>query len=323
MLVNRTDSQKTVFLEFQRLNEQKRKKKAIHLLFEQIKEDPELKEANLFSDSDKLNERMNDDFVIKYFIEPFSHYDFYTTKVDGLGAAYEVLGKLSGKDVRVGQFFTPESVVRFMVKLAELEPSDKVLDPACGTARFLTYSMENMTSKVSGSNIEERKNRIRTTQLLGTDDDLNVARLAKMNMYIHGDGKTNIQDKDGLLLSEFDEEIDVILTNPPLGELTYMKDTYDETFRLKRMEVIPHRNVTEENLQEYQKRLNDAQRKLDNAIRMGRKTTSYERRVRENMDLIAECRVLIARGEPKLETTGNQMKGEPCSSTPRNTTSGR
>jgi type I restriction enzyme M protein len=203
------------FLEFQRLNEQKKKKKAIHLLFDQIKEDPELKDAKLFSEADKLKERMNDDFVIKYFIEPFSKYHFYTTKVDGLGAAYEVLGKLSGKDVKVGQFFTPENVVKFMVKLAELEPTDVVLDPACGTARFLTYAMEDMLAKVSGSNIETQKKRIRATQLFGTDDDLNVAKLAKMNMYIHGDGKTNIQDLDGLLLYNLDNKIDVILTNPP------------------------------------------------------------------------------------------------------------
>jgi len=300
---------KDAFLRFQNLIGQKKKKKAIQELFDKIKEDLELKEAKLFSDSDRLSEKMNDDFVIKYFIEPFSRYHFYTTKVDGLGAAYEVLGKLSGKDVKVGQFFTPENVVRFMVRLAELEPTDKILDPACGTARFLTFAMEDMLSKVSGSNTDAQKQRIKTTQLFGTDDDLNVAKLAKMNMYIHGDGKTNIQDSDGLLLYNFDDKIDVILTNPPLGELTYMKDTYDKDFRLKRMEVIPRRNATEGTLQEYKKRLAKFQEKLETARKSGKKTISYEKKVNEYNDKIAECRVLIDRGEPVLETTGNQMKG--------------
>lgn len=296
------------FLKFQSMVDQKKKKKAIHELFEKIKGDKELKEAKLFTDFDRLSEKMDDEFVVKYFIEPFSQHHFYTTKVDGLGAAYEVLGKLSGKDVKVGQFFTPENVVRFMVKLAELEPTDKVLDPACGTARFLTYSMEDMLSKVSGSNIEEQKKRIRATQLFGTDDDLNVAKLAKMNMYIHGDGKTNIQDKDGLLLYEFDNKIDVILTNPPLGELTYMKDTYDDNFRVKRMEVIPRKNITEEHLNEYQRRLSVLREKYIQVRKTG-KTTSYEKKIREYEDKIAECRVLIKNGEPEFETTGNQMKG--------------
>jgi len=293
---------KESFLRFQDMMGQKKRKEAIHDLFEKIKEDQELKDAHLFTESDRLSEKMYDDFVLKYFIEPFSRYHFYTTKVDGLGAAYEVLGKLSGKDVKVGQFFTPESVVRFMVKLAELVSTDKVLDPACGTARFLTYAMEDMLSKVLGPNIDTQTKTIRTAQLFGTDDDLNVAKLAKMNMYIHGDGKTNIQDRDGLLLQEFDGAIDVILTNPPLGELTYMKDTYNEEFRLRRMEVIPRKNVTEEHLRRYETRLNELQA-------VEQKSTSQQKRIQQLMIKIAECNLSTKTGTSTLETTGNQMKG--------------
>ena len=175
---------------------------------------------------------------------------------------YEVLGKLSGKDVKVGQFFTPENVVRFMVKLAELESTDKVLDPACGTGRFLIYSMEDMLEKVSGTNKKDRIKKIKREQLFGSDDDMNVAKLAKMNMYIHGDGKTNILDKDGLKLFDFDGQIDTILTNPPLGDLTYMKDTYDDDFRIKRMDIIPRKNITGNKLKFYEERLEHFTTKL-------------------------------------------------------------
>jgi type I restriction enzyme M protein len=290
------------FIKFQGMVGHKKKKRAVHELFKNIKDDPDLQTAHLFTDSDRLSERMTDSFVIKYFIEPFARYHFYTTKVDGLGAAYEVLGKLSGKDVKVGQFFTPENVVRFMVKLTELVSTDKVLDPACGTARFLTYAMGDMLSKVSGPNIDTQMKTVRITQLFGTDDDLNVAKLAKMNMYIHGDGKTNIQDRDGLLLSELDGAIDVILTNPPLGELTYMKDTYDEEFRLRRMEVIPRKNVTEEHLRRYETRLDELQS-------VDQKSASQQKRIQQLMIKIAECNLLMKAGTPTLETTGNQMKG--------------
>lgn len=293
---------KEFFTKFQGMVGHKKKKRAVHELFKNIKDDPDLQAAHLFTDSDRLSERMTDSFVIKYFIEPFARYHFYTTKVDGLGAAYEVLGKLSGKDVKVGQFFTPENVVRFMVKLAELVSTDKVLDPACGTARFLTYAMEDMFSKVLGPNIDTQTKTIRTAQLFGTDDDLNVAKLAKMNMYIHGDGKTNIEDRDGLLLQEFDGAMDVILTNPPLGELTYMKDTYNEEFRLRRMEVIPRKNVTEEHLRRYETRLNELQS-------VEQKSTSQQKRIQQLMIKIAECNLSTKAGTPTLETTGNQMKG--------------
>ena len=131
-----------------------------------------------------------------------------------------------------------------MVKLAELESTDIVLDPACGTGRFLIWAMYDMISKVSGKNAEGSLKSIRDCQLIGTDIDLNVAKLAKMNMYIHDDGKTNIWDEDGLLLYKkgLKDKIDVVLTNPPLGRTNYKKPEYDEEF-YNLMKVIP-RTIT-------------------------------------------------------------------------------
>ena len=299
--------QKT-FLEFQYMIGQEKKKKAVHELFKQIKEDKELQEAKLFTEMDRLSEKLDDDFVVKYFIEPFSRYHFFTNKIDGLGAAYEVLGKLSGKDVKVGQFFTPEYVVKFMVSLAELEPTDVVLDPACGTGRFLIYSMKDMLDKVAGVNVSIQEKHIKAKQLYGTDDDINVAKLAKMNMYIHGDGKANIFDKDGLKLFEFDKKIDIILTNPPLGNLTYMKDTYDDDFRLKRMEVIPRKNITKENTVIAEERIEYFKKKLEEAQKT-KSRVRYENKVKEYEERAAECKLLIKKQKEKCETTGNLMKG--------------
>lgn len=245
---------------------------------------------------------------MKYFIEPFSRYDFFTTKIDGLGAAYEVLGKLSGKDVKVGQFFTPPNVVSFIVKLAELEPTDVVLDPACGTGRFLIYSMEDMLNKVTGVNVSRHEKHIKTKQLYGTDDDINVAKLAKMNMYIHGDGKANISDEDGLKLFKFDNKVDVILTNPPLGNLTYMKDTYDDDFRLKRMELIPTKNITKEKLSLYEQKVEHFRKKFEGAQKT-KSRVKYENKVKEYEEKISECKLLIKGGKEEFETTGNLMKG--------------
>lgn len=225
------------FLDFQQDVSQEDGKKATEILFNQIKEDRELKVAKVFTEHDILAEKLNDSFVIDFFIKPFERYHFYTTKIDGLGAAYEVLGMRAGKDVKAGQFFTPENVVRFMVKLAELDVDDLILDPACGTGRFLIYSMEDLLSKVGSRNKADKINNIKRKQLFGSDYDARVAKLAKMNMYIHGDGKSNIRDSDGLLMFDFDDKVDVVLTNPPLGEQSYLKG--DDDFKLKRMEVIP------------------------------------------------------------------------------------
>jgi type I restriction-modification system DNA methylase subunit len=261
------------FLNFQRANHQERTKKAISLLFKQITQNKDLEEAQMFDATDKLANRLNDDFVLKYFIETFEEYQFYKEKIDGLGAAYEVLGKLSGKDVIVGQFFTPENVVRFMVKLTELDPENVVLDPACGTARYLIKSMEDMVNKVQDRPDKKTKeDKIKKTQLFGDDHDTQVAKLAKMNMYIHGDGKTNILDQDGLMLSQFDDKIDVILTNPPLGDLSYTMEEYDspkDEYRLKRMVTIPRKSLTVEKLEQAKEKLEDYQVRLRRATELG------------------------------------------------------
>ena len=117
-----------------------------------IKKDKNLVATKVFNIKDSLSNKMKDDFVLNEFIEPFEEYNFQIQKIDAIGAAFEALGKLSGKDTKAGQFFTPENIVKFMVKLAELKSDDKILDPACGTARFLIHSMQDMKEKISGRN---------------------------------------------------------------------------------------------------------------------------------------------------------------------------
>ena len=282
---------------------------AIHKLFADIKRDPKLIECKLFTDEDVLSDRLYDEFVIENFIKKFEEYPFYTTKVDGLGAAYEVLGQISSKDREAGQFFTPEKVVKFMVKMAELSPSDYVYDPACGTARFLTYSMDDMISKVKGKrNESELTSDIRKKQLFGTDDGPTVAKLAKMNMYIHNDGKTNIKDADGLTQYDKDNKIDIILTNPPLGDLSYWRAIYDNDFRLKRMEVIPKKNITQEELENTNKQIKMNQEKLI-FEKLPNKISRINRRLAYLQRKKIEVELKIEQKRSEYITSGSQMKG--------------
>jgi type I restriction-modification system DNA methylase subunit len=285
-------------------------KTAIHKLFDDIKSDSELKECNLFTDEDHLSKRLRDKFVLEHFIEPFEQYAFYTTKVDGLGAAYEVLGQESGKDKTVGQFFTPENVVKFMVKLAELHSSDVIFDPACGTARFLTYSMHDMMEKVKGTRDEaEKVKHIKREQLFGTDDDPTVAKLAKMNMFINGDGKTNIIDEDGLTQFSKDGKIDAILTNPPLGDLDYWRSIYDEDFRLKRMEVIPKKNMTKERLAKVEEKIRKINEKLSAGNLSIQLSKALDRRLNKLQVGKTELEYKIRDGRSDYAITGKLIKG--------------
>jgi len=284
------------------------KKKAIRKLFDSIKNDEEIQKSKLLTDDDILEKRLGDDFVIEHFIKKFEEYAFYTPKVDGLGAAYEVLGQLSGKDTRAGQFFTPENVVQFMVKLAELDVEDVIFDPACGTARFLTQALIDMTDKAKNLRGATMKiKNIKEQQLYGVDDDPTVSKLAKMNMYIHGDGKTNILDKDGLTEYEKDSKIDVILTNPPLGDVNYWRLIYDNDFRLERMEIIPKKNFTKEKLEKIQKEITEKQQSLTTEPQ--NKIEKIQNRLEQLNQKKSELEFQIKNNQSEYVTTGKMMKG--------------
>jgi len=149
---------------------------------------------------------------------------------------------------------------------------------------------------------------IREKQLYGTDDDPTVSKLAKMNMYIHGDGKTNIQDKDGLTQYDEDNKIDVILTNPPLGNLDYWRSIYDDDFRLKRMSIIPRKNITKEKLDKVEKEINEKQNVLS-IITDQRKIIRIQKRLVQLQQKKSDLEYKMRNNQSEYAITGKMMKG--------------
>lgn len=118
---------------------------------------------------------------------------------------------MRGKDL--GQYFTPRSVVKLGVKLARIkvdvdypEKSDLVYDGCCGTGGFLIDVLADMWAKVdaiTGKTSEEKsaaKDVIKNNHIWGCEvgKDPNLARIARLNMYLHGDGGATIFNLDGL-----------------------------------------------------------------------------------------------------------------------------
>jgi len=299
-------------------------KRAIHKLFRDVAVEAEFVSSGMFTEGDKLPDSVNDDFILDYIIPVFSKYSFLGTKIDALGAVYEVLALRAEKDVKVGQFFTPENVVRFMVKLAELDPQDYVLDPACGTGRFLIYAMDDMVRKAEASSVRNKPSvirHIRLCQLFGVDIDNRIAKIAKMNMWIHGDGKSNIfggPGCNGLVLHKhrfdgektFDNAFDVVLTNPPLGVLNYQvirftdePDADSPQKKLERMPVLPRKNLTLEKFSLAEKRL--AEHRLEYRALEQKKTELEEK------DVVQEW-IRLGAGEPaqKENERGRELRSD-------------
>ncbi len=204
-----------------------------HLIEAEIALDDDVRQANLL-EGVRMPVQINDGFVEGEVLPRLDDYRFRGTHVDALGAVFEALARRAEKDTRIGQFFTPDPIARFAVDVSRPGAAETVLDPAAGTGRFLVYSMERMrqhASTVTGVPLATVLQSIETRQILGTDADQWIVTIAKMNMYVHGDGKSNIIRENGLFLSDIQVfptrpgvlhgQVDVCLTNPPLGDMDY------------------------------------------------------------------------------------------------------
>ena len=152
---------------------------------------------------------------------------------------------MRGKDL--GQYFTPRTLVKMGVGLGDLKTTDYVLDGCCGTGGFLIDALADMWAKVNSnaslSNQVKGKKRkkIAQKQIYGIDfaKSPNLAKIARLNMYLHGDGGSRIFNVDSLDLRVtsdpndtpeetvekeemhdwgFVEKFNVVLTNPPFSK---------------------------------------------------------------------------------------------------------
>src|SRR5262249_45629907 len=104
----------------------------------------------------------------------------------------------------------------------------KVLDPACGTGGFLVYLMRDalgraaddlQKDKLTKKIHDEIASRLKRQTFFGADANDGVACAAKMNMIVAGDGQTNIQPENSLMLASQawktnNADCDIIITNP-------------------------------------------------------------------------------------------------------------
>jgi len=143
-------------------------------------------------------------------VKLLQHFDLHGIDEDLNGRLFETFLTATMRGKELGQFFTPRNVVKFMTELADLEASkehiDKVLDACCGTGGFLIEAMADLSNKIyknpslSSLQKEQLIDSIRNDCLYGIDAGKSppVARIARINMFLHGDGGSRIYFADSL-----------------------------------------------------------------------------------------------------------------------------
>ena len=152
------------------------------------------------------------------------------TDLDVKGEGYEHFlgGVFRGA---MGQYFTPRPIVRFMIDFLEPSIEDFLIDPACGSGGFLIYTLERMRkelfAKLDEKDAAYRWQDFALKQVYGIEINSQLARVSMMNMIIHEDGHTNIENNDALdnpdtwkrqkIREYFGKKFTLLLTNPPFG----------------------------------------------------------------------------------------------------------
>ncbi|MBI5805596.1 N-6 DNA methylase [candidate division TA06 bacterium] len=189
----------------------------------------------IFANDDCINMKPTTGREIVRLLEKYNLSD---TSEDVKGIAFE---RFLGKTFRgeIGQFFTPRTIVEYMIRMLAPREGDVVCDPASGSGGFLIRFFElvrqqiladvdrqyqSYTKELQGKKLTEAKRaellRNKYTELqatidqrqrdsrlwklanrciYGTDANDRMARTSKMNMIMHGDGHGGVHHHNGFI----------------------------------------------------------------------------------------------------------------------------
>ena len=136
---------------------------------------------------------------------------------DIMGDVYEyLLGKIASAGEN-GQFRTPRHIIKMIVELMQPKLTDRILDPAMGSAGFLVESAQFISRKYSKELMRtDNREHYKTRMFTGYDTDQSMLRIGAMNMMLHGVDAPNISYLDSLSAeNEERNEYTLIMANPP------------------------------------------------------------------------------------------------------------
>ena len=194
-------------------------------LFNKTKED--FAKDHLFDENETIKIRENS---FEQIVKELQVYNLSTTSDDVKGIAFE---QFLGRTFRgeLGQFFTPRTIVDFMVSVLDPQEGEYVCDPCCGSGGFLIRAFEYVREHIENE-VEVRKEDVKKS--LFTDD---YSKLPKKE-------QEKIDQKVIDAFSKMNYELDI---NNPMGRLRslsfdciYGTDANPRMARTAKMNMIMH-----------------------------------------------------------------------------------
>jgi len=210
---------------------------------------PKLKELKPSSDNHRANvvrwvfedayNYMKSGTLLRQVINKVNEIDFNSSHDRHMmGDLYEKILKDLQSAGNAGEFYTPRAVTQFMTEILDPQPSEKIMDPACGTGGFLVCAVEHMrTQGYVKTAAQEKKIKDR---IIGYEKKQLPHLLCTTNMMIHGVYSPEHVYHDNTLSRPYkdwskSQYVDLILTNPPFGgmEEDGIENNFPSEFRTR------------------------------------------------------------------------------------------
>jgi len=198
-----------------------------------------LYKSPLFDDIKFEDVKWNDD-TVNFILYTLGEHDFGRITKDILGRAYEQhIAKEERKEL--GQFYTPDFVVDYILDRVELSPDKKILDPACGSGGFLIKAYDRLRDSYRKEGWAEDKihNEILSKNLFGIDINPFATQLTVMNLFLkdleHPTSNINIVEGDSLERLENSLDLDYFHKESPLNKITKSDKKFSHSKVLKEM----------------------------------------------------------------------------------------
>jgi type I restriction enzyme M protein len=245
------------------------------LLFEQLTDtlEKEVKRGNkkrIFPQDESINLSPG---TIKEVVGKLENTDMWGIDEDLNGRLFESFLTATMRGEELGQYFTPRSIVEITTQIADPESNkdhiDNVLDACCGTGGFLIQTLTSMRQSIKNNHAlsskekEELLEEVANESIFGIDAGKEplMSQIARINMYLHGDGGSRIYGLDALdkevspssavsnkeqhnveelqNLLKYGLQFDVVLSNPPFS-MDYSADRDEEEEILSQYDLRYH-----------------------------------------------------------------------------------
>ena len=201
-------------------------------LFEQTKED--FRDDDLFEPTEIIRIRENS---FEAIVKELEIYNLSTTSDDVKGIAFEeFLGKTFRGDTKSNKvifslFFTPRTIVDFMVEVLDPKEGEAICDPCCGSGGFLIKAFEYVRSKIERE-IQREKEKIKQEYYTETYEKLSEAEKGK------------VDEKVNNFFWQLNEELNINNEKSRIRELSYDcifgTDANPRMGRTAKMNMIMH-----------------------------------------------------------------------------------